>query len=222
MLIVLCISEYFFYFPSRVLHNPQIVRSWFDESKTPPCPTDYAPVCGKNKKTYTNSCESKLAGIAVARVGKCETAVDTPIIDTSLSWVSTPLSVPANPSSVIVSSSTGMIGSGGELDMTKYQLYTNTSFKYSLVLPKYAYFQGLVSQDKKTHILTIDLTASWVLSNEKSLIKVTYYKSGLSASPWEKTIVLESWRLVLDYVLPLSPKAQEIVSTIEATAKSLE
>ena len=224
MLLVLCISEYFLYFPSVVLHNPSLVWSWYDESmKSASCPTDYAPVCGKNRKTYTNSCESKLAGVAVARVGKCEIEVAPPT-SMSLSWdVSTlvPPSVMVPP--LMTSSWVSMIGSGGEIDMTKYQLYTNTAFKYSLLIPKYAYYQGLVTPDKKNHLLTIDLTASWAQNTTTALIRAMYFKPLQEPDilKAQKIITLQNGaKVLINYDEPLSKKWQEIVDTIIATYRS--
>merc|ERR1711934_1091932 len=42
------------------------------------CPKNFAPVCGKNGKTYGNACMAKCAKTAVAYKGKCKTAKTTP------------------------------------------------------------------------------------------------------------------------------------------------
>lgn len=41
------------------------------------CTANYDPVCGKNGKTYSNSCEADCEGIAVNSKGACEEPVET-------------------------------------------------------------------------------------------------------------------------------------------------
>lgn len=38
------------------------------------CTANYDPVCGKNNKTYSNSCEADCEGISVSHKGECEPA----------------------------------------------------------------------------------------------------------------------------------------------------
>ena len=40
------------------------------------CPTDYTPVCGCNRTTYSNDCMRKVAGVLKASAGACPTPVD--------------------------------------------------------------------------------------------------------------------------------------------------
>ncbi|XP_075985775.1 leech-derived tryptase inhibitor C-like [Anticarsia gemmatalis] len=35
------------------------------------CTADYTPVCGKNGKTYSNSCRMSCDGVKLAHKGKC-------------------------------------------------------------------------------------------------------------------------------------------------------
>lgn len=110
--------------------------------------------------------------------------------------------------------------SWGEIDMSKYQRYTNSVFGYSVLIPKYAYYQGLVTPDKKNHILTIDLTASWVQNTTTALIRAKYFKplQEPDISSAQKVIPLENGAKVLvNYEEPLSKKWQEILDTLLAT-----
>ncbi|HOS88246.1 MAG TPA: Kazal-type serine protease inhibitor [Candidatus Pacearchaeota archaeon] len=44
--------------------------------KPEPCPQDYAPVCGKNNKTYINECFAKKENIEPAYTGSCSLKID--------------------------------------------------------------------------------------------------------------------------------------------------
>ena len=206
-----------------MLHNPWLFSFSLEEDRESGCSTDYAPVCGKDGKIYTNSCESKLAGIAVARVGKCQNAPeipkDTPSPTSSWDiqipeWANSPVSIV--PEVIPV----WLMMTWGEIDMTKYQRYTNTAFQYTVLIPKYAYYQGLVTPDKKNHILTIDLTASWVQNTSTALIRATYFKplQEPDTSAAKKVVTLENGaKVLINYEEPLSKKGQEIIDAISTT-----
>ena len=100
---------------------------------------DYSPVCGKNGKTYSNACTARAAHVVVAKFGACvsdDTPPPPPVSGTST--IATPVPPPVT--------STGNISvapeslSGTVFDTGSYQLYTNTNYKYSLALPKYAFY----------------------------------------------------------------------------------
>lgn len=40
------------------------------------CPMIYLPVCGEDKKTYSNSCQANCAGVKVTSPGECEKTHD--------------------------------------------------------------------------------------------------------------------------------------------------
>ncbi len=211
-----------------MLHNPWLFRSFLEEDVESGCSTDYAPVCGKDGKTYTNSCESKLAGIAVARVGKCQNSPEIPK-DTPSSTSSWDIQIPewATPPIAIVPQviPVWLVMTWGEIDMTKYHIYTNTNFSYTVLIPKYAYYQGLITPDKKNHILTIDLTASGVQNTSTALIKATYYKplQDPDIRSANKVISLQNGgKVLIEYTEPLSKKWQEILDTLISTWKSLQ
>jgi hypothetical protein len=85
-------------------------------------------------------------------------------------------------------------------------VYTNNNFRYSVALPKYAYYQGLVSADKKTHILTVALDSTAVTSTSTALVNATYYKTGLTPKDGKKSLSLDGGTLVIDYTDPVSTK----------------
>ena len=95
-----------------------------------------------------NSCFAKLADVTVARVGSCSPEDgDAVQVPTDLEEYSEE-NINTSSGDVLISSSTGLFVSG-EVDLKKYTVYTSNAYKYTLVLPKYAYFQGSVTADKK-------------------------------------------------------------------------
>ena len=39
---------------------------------TDPCTMDYTPVCGCNKKTYSNECRARQEGVKIVTPGECK------------------------------------------------------------------------------------------------------------------------------------------------------
>jgi hypothetical protein len=50
------------------------------------CPQIFAPVCGVNGKTYSNSCMAEVAGVAVASTGSCPAGGGSPDGGSSFPW----------------------------------------------------------------------------------------------------------------------------------------
>ena len=106
------------------------------------CTKEYAPVCGKNGRTYGNLCMARADTADIARFGRCDgTMVTPPTVSTGATHRDTPIT-PSLPSPISTGGLVDTSSSSGMLyDTGSYQIYTNNAYKYSLALPKYAYYQ---------------------------------------------------------------------------------
>jgi hypothetical protein len=161
------------------------------------CSTESYPVCGKDGKTYTNSCTAeKIANVRIAYTGKCrdekvptaETLKSTSLISTGTTVDSGienigPIPKYQTDSNSIVPSlseaGTGKILSGnisafsGEIDPT-WMSYVNSSYHYSFSMPKNSYYQAFGAQNGATHSVGIS-SGTGVESLAGSQIRIYFY-----------------------------------------------
>ncbi|GAB0174493.1 MAG: hypothetical protein HHAS10_03720 [Candidatus Altimarinota bacterium] len=206
--------EAFFSIPSKFLHNSHenhTDKPLYEEIKIEGCTKEFNPVCGINGKTYSNRCELDIARVTFAYKGQCkiQQEVNSGVISTG------------TVSSEIVAEETSPQGTGSNL--IAYQTYKNTIFDYELSLPKYAFYRGYATQDKKGHTLAIDLKDELTANFESALVQVMYTKIGNPVPTQVKeTITLSKGTLTINYNLPESDKVKEIVAAIKSSAKSID
>ncbi|MDD5376666.1 MAG: Kazal-type serine protease inhibitor family protein [Candidatus Gracilibacteria bacterium] len=167
--------------------------------KTSVCSEESFPVCGKDGKTYTNSCTAeKIADVRVAYAGVCRkedtgsiqtiaptesgSEVDSGITDigpvpkyeTDRMDTGT-LAVPSidTPSEPVptLSGATGF--ASGQIDPT-LSVYSNSTYHYSFSMPKNSYYQAFGAQNGANHSVGI-MTGTGVESLAGSEARVYFY-----------------------------------------------
>lgn len=143
------------------------------------CSTEYFPVCGKDGKTYANSCTAeKIADIRVAYVGVCQeentgSIENTPLTESGSevdSGIEDIGSVPryetdreetgsvATPSvdtgEPVLTLSGATESASGLIDPTLVT-YSNSAYHYSFSMPKNSYYQAFGAQNGANHSVGI-------------------------------------------------------------------
>lgn len=181
------------------------------------CTKEFNPVCGIDGRTYGNKCELESAKVTFAYKWECKIQQkptnSTQASSGTVSWETLPIQT--SPDTLAPDNS-------GATTPITYQTYKNTIYDYELSLPKYAWFEGYATKDKKGHTLAIDLKKEATSIFENALVRVSYTKVGNPIPIWAKeTLTLEKWTITIDYDGPLTDKTKEIVDAIVATAKSI-
>ena len=175
------------------------------EQRTSVCSSESFPVCGKDGKTYTNSCTAeKIADVRVAYVGECrEENTDSieiiPVVDNGSEVDSgieniglvpkymtdredtVPVEIPSiDTETTLVSSGTTMNSLTGIVNPTLIT-YLNSTFHYGFSMPKSSYYQAFGAQNGANHSVGIATTDTDVESLATSEVRVYFYANKILA-----------------------------------------
>lgn len=143
------------------------------------CSEESFPVCGRDGKTYTNSCTAeKIANVRVAYVGACRAeptespaatapVQNTPQTDTGMENTGTLSNAPvaeegsgaemvSSTGTITESTASGIVVSGSGSPDPTLITYTNNTHHYSFSMPKKSYYQAFGAQNGASHTVGIN------------------------------------------------------------------
>lgn len=153
------------------------------------CTTEYAPVCAKNGRTYSNECVAKKEGQTVDRPGMCadnrdETASgnsEDPVDSAIREILPENSDLPPLPSgsengmpdeaAPSAESASGTTASGASTSLQ----YSNDSVGYGFSLPKRSYYAGFGAQGGATHAVGVSRGAG-PETFDAAEVKIRFYK----------------------------------------------
>lgn len=211
-LFIIWVWEYLFSEPSNWIGN--LKSSVTRKEVVQVCTKEYTPLCGKNGKTYSNSCMARADKMEIARFGPCESTT----LDRASSWETIISDIPSlsRGEAPIVQpvASSWMV-----YDTGSYQIYTNTSYKYSLALPKSVYYQWNKWVGWASHLFSIGFSGTGVEVFDTAPVRVYFYASGVTPSVTWSEKILEKWTIVVQGDTT-DPKIAKIIEIILGSARS--
>lgn len=185
--------------------TPREIELVKDEIIPPPsepqkmCTMEYAPVCGDDKRDYSNACMAESAWVGVAYTGSCRPdALTSPL--------------PSIIATETVSSEEKIFDTGS------YQIYENKSFGYSVAMPKFAWYQWLGARDGSSHALAVGLSSTGAEDTNADVV-VYFYKTSPANPPLGSQQIILANGSVYIVKNGSGPKVDQIIETIQASAK---